>query len=37
MSSSLNQQLNQISQMEQFKGMNAFMQNQPSPDDFVSL
>ena len=37
MSSNLNQQLNQLSQMDQFKDMNQFMQNHPSPDDFVSI
>lgn len=37
MSSSLNQQFNQLSQMDQFKGMNQFMSNPQGPDDFVSL
>ena len=37
MTSNLNQQLNQLSQMDQFKDMNQFMQNQPGSDDFVSL
>lgn len=37
MASNLNQQLNQLSKMDQFKDMNQFMQNQASPDDFVSL
>ena len=32
----LNQQLNQLSQMEQFKGINQFMPNPSSPEDFVS-
>ena len=34
MSSNLNQQFNQLSQMDQFKAMNQFIQNQPNPDDF---
>ena len=37
MASYLNQQLNQLSKMDQFKDMNQFMQNHPSPDDFVSI
>ena len=38
MSDNLNQQFNdfRISQMDQFKGMNQFMQNQSGNDDFVS-
>ncbi len=38
MSDNLNQQFNdfRISQMDQFKGMNQFMQNPSGTDDFVS-
>ena len=38
MSDNLNQQFNdfRISQMDQFKGMNQFMQNQSGNDDFVT-
>ena len=36
MSSNLNQQLNQLAQMDQFKDMNQFMPSQPNLEDFVS-
>lgn len=38
MSDNLNQQFNdyRFSQLDQFKGINQFMQNQPGNDDFVS-
>ena len=36
MSSNLNQQLNQLAQMDQFKDMNQFMPNQSNLEDFVS-
>ena len=38
MSDNLNQQFNdfRLSQMDQFKGMNQFIQNQPGNDDFVN-
>ena len=37
MSPNLNQQLNQLSQMDQFKGINQFMPNSSSQEDFVSI
>ena len=37
MSFNLNQQLNQLSQMDQFKGINQFLQTPSNPDDFVSI